>query len=1007
MSDAQTKTSETAAADPAQRAQPKKRSQRGTRRGKGGSTRKKAAKAPRSADNPVVRESLAIILGCAGVLTVLALVSFDPADASFNASRAAEVHNWIGPAGAYWADLLLQLLGVGAYAFGAGMLLAAWRSLVRKRVLPGLRETTGLALLVISSGTLAHIATLGSDGAYPAGGLGGALLGSLLLQQFAVAGAYILAVAWVLVALVITADGILSGLGWRGMTVMGELVNQAHALAVYVKTRWQARQRQQRAEPVDPEAGAQWTFGDPELAAQRQRAREQRLEAAKQKAQAAAAQDLERQQAASKRRCVREPSEPDVHLDDTVDLPSEEEFELGALDAVAPADATSAAANSDVPEPTGELDEPSRDVPIRAAMPDGVRDEAVQATPAVAATSAPSNPAKLQPAADAARARASEEGAEASPTPPTEASPVPSTEASPTLPTEAAPGPSTEASPAPSTEASPTPSTEASPAPPKSDAAAAQSAVKAQSKGTAETSASEPQILDVRPEVDLEAMERATKDNSRAPAEIALPEVSLLDFEPGDREPIDPQKLRDNALKLTKTLKDYGIDGQIREIRTGPVVTMYEFVPAPGIKLSKIVGLSDDLAMSMEAMRVRIVAPIPGKGAVGIEIPNEDRETVYFKEIITNDKFLKSKSKLTMALGKDIEGIPYVADLAKMPHLLVAGATGAGKSVSVNSMIMSILFNATPDEVRLLMVDPKMLELSVYDGIPHLLLPVVTDPKKATMALRWAVEEMERRYKAMSELGVRNLNSYNRKIKEAEDKGEKFTLPPAKEGEEERVYERLPYLVVIVDELADLMMVASRDVEACIMRLAQMARAAGIHLILATQRPSVDVITGVIKANFPTRIAFQVASRHDSRTIIDANGAENLLGKGDMLYVANGAAGLSRVHGAFVSDDEIERTVAFLRQQGEPEYDESILQPRDDAESDSEADDSKDEMYDRAIAIVTETQQASISMVQRRLRIGYNRAARLVEQMEADGIVGPAEGSKPRQVLAPPPPPAA
>ncbi|MEE8409474.1 MAG: DNA translocase FtsK, partial [Myxococcota bacterium] len=516
----------------------------------------------------------------------------------------------------------------------------------------------------------------------------------------------------------------------------------------------------------------------------------------------------------------------------------------------------------------------------------------------------------------------------------------------------------------------------------------------------------EPEIVDVRPEVDAAAIERAAAEklsvDGEAPRSFNLPNAGILDFQASVREPLDPELLRENAQKLTKSLREYGIEGHVREIRPGPVVTMYEFVPAAGIKVSKIASLADDLAMSMEALRVRIVAPIPGKGAVGIEIPNQLRENVYLKEIIAHDSFRKAKSKLTIALGKDIEGNPVSVSLAKMPHLLVAGATGTGKSVAINSMIMSILFKATPEDVRMLMVDPKMLELSVYDGIPHLLLPVVTDPKKASLALRWAVEEMERRYYMLAEVGVRSIDGYNEKVRARALAGEPLKIRLNKHDDEEKVCEVIPYIVIVVDELADLMMVASREVEASIMRLAQMARAAGLHLILATQRPSTDVITGVIKANFPTRIAFQVASKHDSRVIIDANGAEHLLGCGDQLYLSPGAGGLIRVHGAYVSEDEIERTVAYLKEQGKPEYDESILAPREDAPGAEAEDGDRDAMYDAAIAIVAESRQASISMIQRRLRIGYNRAARIVERMETDGIVGPADGAKPRAVLVSP-----
>ncbi|MBE0598821.1 MAG: DNA translocase FtsK 4TM domain-containing protein [Desulfuromonadales bacterium] len=496
------------------------------------------------------------------------------------------------------------------------------------------------------------------------------------------------------------------------------------------------------------------------------------------------------------------------------------------------------------------------------------------------------------------------------------------------------------------------------------------------------------------------------------------PPLSLLDHEGEVAKPIDRDSLMMNARILAKKLGDFGVQGEVVEVKPGPVVTMYEFAPAPGVKVNKIAGLSDDLSMALKALSIRIVAPIPGRGVVGIEIPNKERETVWLKEIFASEEFQKTGGRLPMALGKDIFGRTVVADLAKMPHLLVAGSTGSGKSVSINTMILSLLYRATPQDVRIIMVDPKMLELSIYEGIPHLLLPVVTNPKKAALALNWAVREMERRYKLMADKGVRNIDGYNKKLaKEEKERLElrsrgRVVVEPV-ETEEEALPEieltegevlehgHLPFIVVIVDELADLMMVAGREIEESITRLAQMARAAGIHLILATQRPSVDVITGLIKANFPTRLSFKVFSRIDSRTILDQMGAETLLGMGDMLFLPPGTGALQRVHGAFVSELEVQRVVDFLQKQGDPEYDRSILDAPTSSDSGGGEDgDGLDEKWDEALAIISETRQASISMLQRRLRLGYNRAARIIEKMEQDGIVGPSDGtSRPREVF--------
>jgi S-DNA-T family DNA segregation ATPase FtsK/SpoIIIE len=430
----------------------------------------------------------------------------------------------------------------------------------------------------------------------------------------------------------------------------------------------------------------------------------------------------------------------------------------------------------------------------------------------------------------------------------------------------------------------------------------------------------------------------------------------------------------------------------------GPVITMYEFAPAPGIKVSKITNLQDDLALVMRALSVRVVAPIPGKAVVGIEIPNKRRETVRLRELLDSEEFQTSPSKLTLVLGKDILGKPVVTDLALIPHLLIAGATGSGKSVGLNSMICSLLFRATPADVKMIMIDPKMLELSIYDGIPHLLIPVVTNPKKAAVALRRVVEEMERRYQLLATKGVRSIAQYNQAIEEG------IFISKGSPAEEEVTTdafafpaEKLPYLMVVIDELSDLMMVSSREVEDSLTRIAQMARAAGIHLIVATQRPSVDVLTGVIKANFPARVSFQVSSKTDSRTILDANGAEKLLGRGDMLFLAPGTSKSQRIHGAYVSEAEIHRLVATWKELEQPSYDDSFLTSSADQEGPEEEE--YDEKYDEAVALVARTGQASISMLQRRLRVGYNRAARMIEIMEREGVVGPADGVKPREVL--------
>ncbi len=503
--------------------------------------------------------------------------------------------------------------------------------------------------------------------------------------------------------------------------------------------------------------------------------------------------------------------------------------------------------------------------------------------------------------------------------------------------------------------------------------------------------------------------------------EYQIPPLSLLNDPP---ESEDIEELREeilaNSAILEQKLADFGVQGRVVQVLPGPVITLFEYEPAPGIKVSRIIALADDLALAMRAVSLRIMAPVPGKPVVGIEIPNTRKETVYFKDIMSSESFIESPSKLTMAIGKDNIGQPIAQDLATIPHLLMAGSTGSGKSVGMNAMICSILLNASPDEVKMIMVDPKMLELSIYDGIPHLIAPVVTNPKKAAAALQWAVTEMETRYKLMSEAGVRNITGYNKYVETLEEEYEEQILEEEKqsksdpeedhdEEEESDIPEppaRLPYIVVLIDELADLMMVAGKGVEECLTRLAQMARAAGIHLIVATQRPSVDVLTGIIKANFPARISYKVISRVDSRTILDCMGADKLLGKGDMLFLPPGTSSLKRIHGCMVSDAEINRIVDFTKKQRKPDYEDSeedlfesiALEEGTAAEEEEEF----DEKYDEAVALVAKERQASISYIQRRMRIGYNRAARMVECMEREGVVGPSDGVRPREVYVKP-----
>ena len=506
----------------------------------------------------------------------------------------------------------------------------------------------------------------------------------------------------------------------------------------------------------------------------------------------------------------------------------------------------------------------------------------------------------------------------------------------------------------------------------------------------------EPEVVEHRVSVSRTPHQEALPFEGGALRSYKLPDIDLLAQGPDESANFDREFLLKNSRILEKKLSDFQVTGRVVKVHPGPVITMYEFEPAPGIKVSRITSLADDLALALRAMAVRIVAPIPGKSVVGIEVPNIERDVVVLRDLLSHPSYQESESKLDIALGKDIFGSPVTTDLATMPHLLIAGATGTGKSVFLAALLTSLLFRASPDELKLLLIDPKMLEFAPFQGVPHLIADVVTNPKRAAAALMGIVQKMGERYELMAELGVRNIAQYNQHVA-------RKRAQARIEGNEDTVPRPMPYIAVVVDELADLMIVAARDVEESLIRLAQMARAAGIHLVLATQRPSVDVLTGIIKANFPARVSFQVSSRTDSRTILDANGAERLLGMGDMLYMAPGTSNLVRIHGPYVSEKEISTVCDFLREQASPEFDPSLIRLKEESEKRGERGEDIDELFDEAVDIVARHRIASISFMQRKLKIGYNRSARIVEQMEAEGIVGPQEGTKAREIFVRPP----
>jgi S-DNA-T family DNA segregation ATPase FtsK/SpoIIIE len=991
------------------------------------------------------RALIGVFLGTASLLALLSVATFDAKDRTGPGYR-----NLVGPMGHLIAESLRGVFGICGYLLPLGGIYAAVILFVGNRERRRWPQIVALCLLALSGAVLAQIFFAGNPGwAHPPGGAIGKGLASMLVGMFSTVGTVILVTAVCVAAFIVGTQYTflkLCALAWAGACVVGKRLHEA-AIAWFEQQKVAYKERQERAaqEKEEEEAFLAQLEADEAELLEAERAVEE-AEAAEAEAMAEEAVRLareeEKERAAAAKKTAKESREAERST-------AREGREKKPAETPAPGPAALPATTAAQQPRPGPGADPAW-VSFLAPMPN----TAAGAAPAAAG----------EPAPRGKRERKGPNIVTAPVTPSLEEGSAPEA-AEPVAPAPAAP-------------------VAAQPAAPATALALSSPSAIIPAGGSA--AARMPLIVEPKAPPKPTVTKKKDPDQFEfvgGRTSFSLPPLDVLEVDKKERSALDKEAFLTTAEKLRAKLADFGITGEVVEIRPGPVVTMYEFLPGPGIKVSKIAALADDLAMAMEAMRVRIVAPIPGKGVVGIEVPNRDRETVYLKEIAEQDVFQKTASKLTMCVGKDIEGMPYVFDLAKAPHLLIAGTTGSGKSVAVNSMIMSILLKATPEEVRFIMVDPKMLELSVYEGIPHLLLPVVTDPKKAALALRWAVEEMERRYQLLSESGVRNIAGYNKLVEstaaeaktalDSEATGEKKKAAPKKSKkvlvvdvatpedaeiepasdsasqgpgvaaprdevedlrealpdapepealdasgdeddaldmdlepasaepvEEKKELKKLPYIVVIIDELADLMMVASREVETYVARLAQMARAAGIHLMVATQRPSTDVVTGVIKANFPTRISFMLRSKPDSMTILGTVGAEALLGMGDMLIMPPTSAHLQRVHGAFVSENEIKKAVDHLKSQGKPVYDESILKPRDeDVEGGGEEDELSDELYDQALATVSEMRAVSISMLQRKMRIGYNRAARMIERMERDGVVGPADGAKPREVL--------
>jgi S-DNA-T family DNA segregation ATPase FtsK/SpoIIIE len=876
----------------------------------------------RGAGTGMGREIAAVLLTATGLLSGLALVTFDSRDALFVARDLPPASNLVGPMGHFAASVLYRAVGFAALFLPAGLVAAGWRLFRGQGRRMTLVASAAWAVLLLAGATLCHL-LLSRRGlsSFPAGGAAGAFLCRRATVLLGAAGTGVSVGAVAVVALIVATDfkvAAAAGLAWRGLGALGRLA-------------------------------AARTHGA--LERHRQAVRELRAEEAARRAAEAAMVE------------AATPEDTEEALEVAEALADERER-------VAASDDPAWARDLALSRPRDEAE--ARPRRSRGAAGDGAQ----EVLPEIV-----SPPVEPEPAAEAA-------------------------------------GPA-----------------------------------------AAEPAAEKPQIVLSEAMRERARRRRERKEEKEEPAfaflrsgeVFRLPSVDLLDRrEPAARAELDEQGLRRAAEVIVATLGEHDVEGTIRHIRPGPVLTLYEFSPAAGVKLSRIENLDKELTMALSAQRIRIIAPIPGKGVVGIEVPNRDRAIVTLREVLESEPVREARGTLPLALGKNIEGQPLCIDLQRMPHLLVAGTTGAGKSVGLNTMILSLLYRQTPEEVRMIMVDPKMTELSVYEDLPHLLLPVVTDPQKASRALQWAVDEMERRTQILADTGSKDLKSYNAKAEHLRAEGRTFDEPeaapprrllvvdvsageteeeaeraareaelaveaaaPAPEFEdpsapppapgsapERKLPQKLPWIVVVIDELADLMMTAPREVEIALARLAQKARATGIHLIVATQRPSTDVITGMIKNNFPARISFRLASRHDSATIINGAGAESLLGDGDML-VLTPTQPVTRVQGAFVSEGEIQRVVAFLKEQGKPVYDESILRAREEA-AEAGREDEDDPVYDEALELVARMEEVSVSKLQREMRLGYNKAAKIIERMEREGVVGPPNGVKPRQVLVRP-----